>query len=191
MDRRWSDSRQPRPVDKPAVVLRSGLIVEVPEAEPAVSLWRSQLDPMAALGVAAHITVLFPFAPPTSIDEATRDALRALFGAITVFDFRLVATRWFDQNVLWLAPDPAAPFRALTRAVTEAFPACPPYGGQFADVVPHLTIGDHGPADAMHAAERQLHIALPISSTARSVALMTELSTGRWTRAERFPLRLR
>jgi 2'-5' RNA ligase len=173
------------------VVLRSGLIVEVPEAEPAVSPWRSRLDPMAALGVAAHITVLFPFAPPSSIDEATREALRALFGAITVFDFRLVATRWFDQNVLWLAPDPSAPFRSLTRTVTEMFPAYLPYGGQFADVVPHLTIADHGPADTMHAAEQQLHTALPISSTARSVVLMTELPTGGWTRAERFPLGLR
>jgi len=26
----------------------------MPQAEPAVSAWRSQLDPMAALGVPAH-----------------------------------------------------------------------------------------------------------------------------------------
>ena len=43
-------------------VLRSGLIIEVPEAETAVAAWRERLDPQAVLGVPAHITVLFPFA---------------------------------------------------------------------------------------------------------------------------------
>ena len=57
-------------------MLRSGLIVKVPHAEPAVSAWRTQL--MAALGVPANLTVLFPFVPPAGIDEATRTALREL-----------------------------------------------------------------------------------------------------------------
>jgi hypothetical protein len=112
-------------------MLRSGLIVTVPQAEPAVSAWRSQLDPMAALGVPAHLTVLFPFVPPAGIDEATRTTLRELLSSVTTFDFSLVATRWFADTVLWLAPDPDAPFRVLTQAVADAFPAYPPYGGQF------------------------------------------------------------
>src|SRR4029079_10015458 len=33
------------------------------------------------------------------------------------FDFSLVATRWFADTVVWLAPDPDAPFRVLTQAV--------------------------------------------------------------------------
>ena len=172
-------------------MLRSGLIVTVPQAEPAVSAWRSQLDPMAALGIPAHLTVLFPFVPPAGIDEATRTTLRELLSSVTTFDFSLVATRWFADTVLWLAPDPDAPFRVLTQAVADAFPAYPPYGGQFPDPVPHLTIADRGPPEAMHAAEQQLQPALPIRSTARSVTLLTELPTGRWDQTATFFLRPR
>jgi len=172
-------------------MLRSGLIVTVPQAEPAVSAWRSQLDPMAALGVPAHLTVLFPFVPPAGIDEATRTTLRELLSSVTTFDFSLVATRWFADTVVWLAPDPDAPFRVLTQAVADAFPAYPPYGGQFPDPVPHLTIADRGPPEAMHAPEQQLQPALPIRSTARSVTLLTELPTGRWDQTATFFLRPR
>ena len=49
--------------------LPSALLVEVPEAEPLVRQWRMDLDPHAALGVPAHITVLFPFAPPPLISD--------------------------------------------------------------------------------------------------------------------------
>jgi len=172
-------------------MLRSGLIVTVPQAEPAVSAWRSQLDPMAALGIPAHLTVLFPFVPPAGIDEATRTTLRELLSSVTTFDFSLVATRWFADTVVWLAPDPDAPFRVLTQAVADAFPAYPPYGGQFPDPVPHLTIADRGPPEAMHAAEQQLQRALPIRSIARSVTLLTELPTGRWDQTATFFLRPR
>jgi len=172
-------------------MLRSGLIVTVPQAEPAVSAWRSQLDPMAALGVPAHLTVLFPFVPPAGIDEATRTTLRELLSSVTTFDFSLVATRWFADTVVWLAPDPDAPFRVLTQAVADAFPAYPPYGGQFPDPVPHLTIADRGPPEAMHAAEQQLQRALPIRSIAGSVTLLTELPTGRWDQTATFFLRPR
>jgi hypothetical protein len=172
-------------------MLRSGLIVTVPQAEPAVSAWRSQLDPMAALGVPAHLPVLFPFVPPAGIDEATRTTLRELLSSVTTFDFSLVATRWFADTVLWLAPDPDAPFRVLTQAVADAFPAYPPYGGQFPDPVAHLTIADRGSPEAMHAAEQQLQPALPIRSIARSVTLLTELPTGRWDQTATFFLRPR
>ena len=42
----------------------SALLVAVPAAEPAVAAHRSRLDTSAAVGVPAHITVLYPFLPP-------------------------------------------------------------------------------------------------------------------------------
>jgi hypothetical protein len=42
---------------------QSALIIEVPEAEPAVARCREHLDASDALGVPAHITVLAPFMP--------------------------------------------------------------------------------------------------------------------------------
>ena len=57
----------------------SGLIVEVPEAEPAVARLRERLDASAPLGIPAHITVLFPFMPPGTIGPAALAGLAATF----------------------------------------------------------------------------------------------------------------
>ena len=43
----------------------TALIVEVSEAEEAVHEWRARHDSVAARGVPAHVTVLFPFVAPS------------------------------------------------------------------------------------------------------------------------------
>ena len=47
---------------------QSAVIVAIPEAEAAVAALRLRLDPAAAWGVPAHVTVLYPFLPPDEID---------------------------------------------------------------------------------------------------------------------------
>ena len=126
-------------------MLRTGLIVEVPDAEQVVAHWRKQLDPQAMLGVPAHVTVLFPFAAPARIDQVILTALRQVLSAVEPFKFRLPRTGWFGESVLWLAPEPGAPFRHLTEILTAAFPDYPPFGGQFAA---ELGLVDAGPAGA-------------------------------------------
>ena len=116
--------------------LRSALLVEVPEAEPLVRRWRMDLDPHAALGVPAHITVLFPFAPPPLISTTILDRLGELLTAVDAFNYNLIETGWFGDSVLWLAPDPPDPFRSLTRRIGDAFTDYPPYGGRFGEPVP-------------------------------------------------------
>jgi 2'-5' RNA ligase superfamily len=120
-------------------LVSSGLIIEVPEAEGAVAAWRKRLDPQAALGVPAHITVLFPFAAADRLDDSSIAILSRLVASVGSFEFHLVRTAWSGETTLWLAPEPAAPFNQLTELLSGAFPAYPPYGGQFAEVVPHLT----------------------------------------------------
>lgn len=168
---------------------QSGLIVEVPEAEPVVGRYRERLDGGAALGVPAHITVLFPFMPPADIDATVLARLADLFAAVPGFGFRLSRTDWFDDAVLWLAPDDPGPFRALTRRVAAAFPQFPPYGGQFDGSVPHLTVGNGHPRSELLAVEESVKAQLPVSGRARSVSLLTEQSSGgQWARAASFPL---
>jgi 2'-5' RNA ligase len=169
-------------------VPRSGLIIEVPESEPAVASWRERLDPQAALGVPAHITVLFPFAAPDRLDEVTITTLREVFTASAPFTFHLTRTAWFGDKVLWLAPEPRAPFERLTKLVADAFPSFPPYGGQFSEVVPHLTVGDHGTLQQLVDAEHEIRRHLPISAAADALSLMVERSGGRWKRLATFPL---
>lgn len=167
----------------------SGLIIEVPEAEPAVRWHRERLDANAPLGVPAHITVLFPFMPPGAIDAAALTELGQLFAEVSRFRFRLDRTDWFGEDVLWLAPRDPGPFRALTQRVFRAFPAFPPFGGQFDDVVPHLTIGHGHPLDDLRTAEVSVQAGLPIDACAAAVTLMTQQSAGGdWTRAATFAL---
>jgi hypothetical protein len=168
---------------------QSGLIVEVPEAEPAVARHRERLDANALLGIPAHITVLFPFMPPETIDPATLRQLEHLFAAVSRFRFQLDDTDWFGHDALWLAPHDPRPFRALTNRVYQAFPAFPPYKGEFHDVVAHLTIGHGHPVDELRAAEKAVQAHLPIDAHAAAVTLMIQQSArGQWTRAATFTL---
>ncbi len=172
-----------------ASMVRSGLIIEVADAEPAVGEWRRQFDPQTALGIPPHVTLLFPFVSPAEIDDRTIAVVDAVLAPIPRFDFRLTHTDWFgDQDILWLAPEPAAPFQHITTILTEAFPGYPPYGGQFDGLVPHLTIGTQGTESQLREAAADVQRHLPISATANTVTLMTELSGGRWERRHTFAL---
>jgi 2'-5' RNA ligase len=167
----------------------SGLIVEVPEAEPAVRHHRERLDASAALGIPAHITILFPFMPPETIDAAALVRLGELFAPVSRFRFLLERTDWFGQEVLWLAPRDPSPFRALTQRVFQAFPAFPAFDGQFDDVVPHLTIGHGHPLTDLRAAENSVQAHLPIEASAAAISLLTQQSAGgRWVKTATFAL---
>ena len=163
-------------------------MVVVAEAEPAVANLRLRLDPVARLGVPAHVTVLFPFMPAAEIQDEVIARLATLFQAVPAFQHNFVRTAWFGDEVLWLDSEAAERFAALTRLVWAAFPAYPPFEGQFDDVVPHLTIADRGPLEQMQAAERTVQRHLPISAVTRAITLMVEQPSGRWQAAESFAL---
>jgi len=156
---------------------RTALIVEVPEAEPAVGALRLEHDSSAALGVPAHITILFPFADADAVDEGR---LADLFSRFPAFDFTLDRVERFEDGIVWLHPQPTLPFVDLTAAVAERWPDYPPYEGAHDEAIPHLTVSET-PID--------LQIALPIASRAHEVTWIEEHeSTGRWTKRRSFPL---
>jgi 2'-5' RNA ligase len=124
------------------------------------------LDAAAAKGVPAHVTVLHPFVDPSEVDDQLIATVAGAMAAVHAFDCSSSRSRWFGQDVLWLDPDPAQPFRDLTTAVWSAFPEHPPYGGAHDDVVPHLTVAERRLADlpAVRAAEGAVHAGLPITT---------------------------
>ena len=151
----------------------TALVVMVPEAEAAVSAHRRRLDPAASWGVPAHVTVLYPFAPPRALTESTIARLAALVQSVAAFDCTFVRAAWFGSDVLYLVPEPDEPFRALTRLVAQEFPDYPPYEGVHADVVPHLTVGGPGAATSdLQRAETTLLPALPVRTWVDTVHLM-------------------
>ena len=148
----------------------------VPEAEPLVGELRLQHDWSAQHGVPAHITVLFPFAPPDDVDE---QALAELFARFRPVVFALDRVERFDDAVTWLHPQPSEPFVDLTAAVAQRFPYYPPYEGAFDEPIPHLTVSDD---------HIDLSLQLPVSCHAAEVTLIEEGEDGMWTTRARFPL---
>ncbi|HLQ37488.1 MAG TPA: 2'-5' RNA ligase family protein, partial [Planctomycetota bacterium] len=109
--------------------------------------------------------------------------------SIRAFRFRLATIERFP-GTLYLAPEPAAPFVALTESVARAFPQHPPYRGQFASIVPHLTVA-HGSEAERDAAEAQLRASLSASGAvlaACSDIVLIEDSSGRWREMHAFAL---
>jgi hypothetical protein len=164
----------------------SALIVPVPNADPTVGPWRGRLDPSAASGVPAHITVFYPFLLPASIAGSARERLRTVVKTMSAFDFMLTSIDRFDARVLWLRPEPGEPFRSLTVAIARLWPWLEPYDGAHDDIVPHLTIGISETGAGFDEAAREIGAELPIRCRAEEVHLIARAKTGSWHTEERF-----
>lgn len=169
---------------------QSALGVLVPEVETLVRPFRDRYDPSAAKGVPAHITILVPFKPPETITAEVLNTLRQLFARFALITFTLAEVRRFP-NVLYLAPLPDAPLKALTHALVERFPETPPYGGVFAEVIPHLTIAQLADAAQLNQIAQDFEQAafgrLPVMATVTEVVLLDN-TTGLWQTRARFAL---
>jgi len=167
----------------------SALLVVVAPAEAAVGAHRAVLDSAAAKGVPAHITVLYPFVSPDLLDAAVLAAVGETVSGVPRFAAELVRVAWFDERVVYVEPAPGRRFRELTVALWRRFPDWPPYGGEFSDVVPHLTIGHDGPGDVLAAAAADVESQLPIRFRVEGVSLMVGSSApGSWRTLAEFPL---
>ncbi len=169
---------------------RSAIVVpiELPEALETIRL---QHVDNARLGVPAHVTLLFPFVPRASMEEAALDRARAAISGTPAFEVEFREVTSFDpipteEGVVWLAPEPAAPFIAITEALADAFPGYLPYGGLHDTVIPHLTLANVDvDVRVLIAATRP---ELPFRRLVDAAALLLEDDAGRWRIAGRLPL---
>ena len=157
----------------------TAIVVVVPEAEPAVgTLYRTHTN-SGRDGMPPHVTLLIPFADSESLPL---DAVRAVLRTFEPFEFALTELRRFEtpsEQILWLAPEPATLFVALTEALVRAFPDYRPYGGGFEDVIPHLTVAASAEAGTIDEIEQKLAPALPITATAEAATIVHRRG-GRW-----------
>jgi len=163
--------------------------VVVPEAARAVDRWRLLHTYDGALGVPAHVTVLYPFVPPASLEADLTALVAELAASQAPFDvsFRRVA-RWPD-GIVYLPPEPPEPFLALIAGACARWPEWPPYGGAHDEVVPHLTVvDDEAVADE---AARDVESSLPLAARIDELTLLAEGADGRWRVHAAFPLGVR
>ena len=168
--------------------METGLILVVPEAEPVVRDLRARSGPSAAAGVPAHVTILYPFRPWAAVDRHVVVRLKQILRGVRPFELSFAGVGRFP-GVLWLAPEPRGPALALTRAITEAFPDCPPYGGGVAEPVPHLTVAMDEDEAVLDAAEKTLRgrLAAPVRARIGALELYLHTSQG-WRQRRRFRL---
>lgn len=165
--------------------METAILLEVPEAEPLVGDLRREGDVSAALGVPAHVTLLYPFVEEP--DPGIVEELRFFFARVDAFPLVFSSVGEFPE-VVYLAPDQAGELSGLIDALVRRWPDCPPYGGVFDEVVPHLTVVDT-PDPALRARARShVEAGLPIRSTASEASLWVHEEGERWACLARFPL---
>jgi hypothetical protein len=171
--------------------VQSALVAMVPECGRVIESFRSRHDPSAADGLPAHITLLFPFRPPNTVDKTVVQGLEELFESFSAIHYRLADFRRFP-GVLYLAPEPDEPFRKLTLAIWERNPQFPPYAGKHPDIV--LTVAQSPDERELDQIEEELMRAskqvLPIAASIQEVTLIDTL-IGRWRVRHTFRFGLR
>jgi 2'-5' RNA ligase len=164
----------------------SAIIIPIPEVESVVGGLRLQYDPVAHLGVPAHITLLYPFCVPQALAREIK-ILREVCESITSFAFSFTEVRRFPATA-YLHPDKPEVFTQITRTLMEKWPECKPYGGAFADVVPHLTVADRVHPQTLSVVEEYLRCRLPIRCVAREIWVLASDDAGMWTKRASLPL---
>ncbi len=165
----------------------TALVIPVREAEPVVGRWRERHDASAAQGMPAHVTVLYPFLTQAQITTQVTGQLTELFAQRAGFTLTFQDCARFPAGVLHLAPHPAGPLRALTEAVAAAWPQTPPYGGQFEEIIPHLTVAADTDTEVLGRIEEQIAAMLPITATVTQAWLYAPAGS-RWAPHLRLPL---
>ena len=153
---------------------------------PELEELRQHHDPMAPFGVPAHVTLLYPFLPSAELTPAVRRRIARLTRDVRPFDARFERTGRFPGAV-WLAPEPAEPFVALTELLAAAFPDYPPYEGAHDEIVPHLPLG-LGAESVLGRLARSARARPPFRERVRAIEVIAESGTDRWHRRWRIPL---
>jgi 2'-5' RNA ligase len=167
----------------------SALVIEVPQAEQLVGPFRTRYDPVAPLGMPAHVTVLFPFVDVNDITEQLLADLWELFSEIPRFTFTLRRLGQFEQ-VLFLVPEPREPLDRLIASTRERYPDYPPYGGAVEEPDPHLTIAHSDDPSELRRICDEVQAVVSgavIKVEVSEVSLMTH-EDGKWRRRQVFPL---
>ncbi|WP_433162909.1 2'-5' RNA ligase family protein [Kribbella sp. CA-247076] len=156
----------------------TAILITAPELADFTDRWRSvsrsSARPHVSLSelIPPHVTVLIPWVADP--DDADVRRLEEAVSTFEPFELSFPTAGEFPGGTAWLKPEPFDKVRSLLFAVYGAFPECPPYGGEFPDPHPHLTIsaGSDRGSDVVREASAAL------AETPAPTTVLTEL--GLW-----------
>jgi 2'-5' RNA ligase len=180
-------STQPQDIERE---LGTAVVLVLSQFSPELTALHAEYHPEAvAQGVPLHITLLSPFVPRRALSSDIASTLRTLFADRPPLSFELARIDAFP-DALYAAPEPAAELVDLIEALTLAFPETPPYGGAFAEPVPHATLAvPAGFAEWERTAAKLRNAAvqvLPVRCDVRYASLLEEYEPECWKERERF-----
>ncbi|WP_344219479.1 2'-5' RNA ligase family protein [Kribbella sancticallisti] len=173
-------------------VARTAILIAVPELAEFTDRWRSSSNsstrPYRALTelIPPHITVLVPWMPDPTPEHVQR--LEDAVAQVEPFELSFPAAGQFANGTAWLRPEPFDQVRDLLRTVIAAFPQCQPYGGEFPDPHPHLTISSRGGAAVVAEAEDVLAAEKAPTVCLDDLTLWREGEDGVWQLTGAVPL---
>ncbi len=169
---------------------RSGVVVPV-GLPTALARIRRRWDEAAHAGAGPHVTILYPFLACPDLAPPVRAELATLVNSVPPFDIRFALLRRFERLV-WIEPEPSAPFTGLTAALVERWPDHQPYGGIHASVIPHLTVvGSDDASVPFDEVEDITARVVPFTARAERLELWCDDRAGRWRVRWRIPLGVR
>jgi 2'-5' RNA ligase len=165
----------------------TALVVLLPELESLIGGWRRRYTGDGARGMPPHVTLIIPFADSSEVDQRL-DAVGRVLADFAPFEMALRETARFPE-LLYVRPEPAEPFVAMTEALMDAFPEFPPYRGEFDEIVPHATVAQSDD-ETLAAIERELVPQLPAQIGIERAWLVENAPAG-WRRHTAFPFERR
>jgi 2'-5' RNA ligase len=167
-------------IGETALILRIELPAELEEL-------RLRSASGASEGLPAHVTLLYPFVAPESLDNSVRVRLTEIATSHLPFAYRLTGPhRWPD--ILYASVEPQTPFVALQADLARGFPEHPLYGGAY-DFSPHVTIAEGAAAESATSVGHRAWDDLSEAATARAEAIEVIFrTTGNWSTMWRIPL---
>jgi 2'-5' RNA ligase len=170
----------------------TAVVLVLSQFSPELTALHAEYYPAAvAQGIPLHITLLAPFVPRPALTNSVIATLRTFFAERAPLSFELARIDAFP-DALYAAPEPAAELIDLIDELALAFPETPPYGGVFAQPIPHATLSvPIGGSEGEHIAGKLRGAAvplLPVTCEVTYASLLVEQEAERWSEAERFPL---
>jgi 2'-5' RNA ligase len=164
---------------------RTALVLLAPAVHAALYELRARHLRNLDRKMASHVTVLFPFRTTVGADAVA--AIERICAATEPFEASFAEVGRFGKSVVWLRPEPAAAFDAITAAVLAAFPDCAPYGGRHTAGTPHLSVGSRLTRDVSDALVAEVVPLLPLGDRIDALSLMVETGGG-WRHEQSWPL---
>jgi len=165
----------------------SALVIPV-SLPPRLERERRLYVSVAAHGVPAHLTLLYPFIAPADLSDHDRQRIASILKQHPAIDYSLGGIRAWP-TALYLEVQPVSPFTQLVEGLVAAYPAWVPYGGEFS-YVPHVTVAELRPADSLQIAHapRFSGPRRPLRRRAERAILIVQDQADRWHTRWRFEL---